>query len=33
MKRNLALLGLILCVGSILQAQTLSAADREKAMK
>jgi hypothetical protein len=33
MKRNLVLLGLILCVGSILQAQTLSAADREKAVQ
>jgi len=33
MKRNLALLGLVLCVASVLQAQTLSAADREKGVK
>ena len=33
MKRNLALLGLVLCFASVLQAQTLSAADREKAVK
>jgi uncharacterized damage-inducible protein DinB len=33
MKRNLAWLGLVVCFASILQAQTLSAADREKAVK
>lgn len=33
MKRNLALLGLFLCFASWVQAQTLSAADREKAVK
>lgn len=33
MKRNLALLSLVLCLVSISQAQTLTAADREKAMQ
>jgi hypothetical protein len=33
MKRNLALVGLVLCFASLLQAQSLSAADREKAVK
>lgn len=33
MKRNLAWLGLVLCFATVLQAQTLSAADREKAVK
>ncbi len=33
MKRNLALLGMVLCLAGVLQAQTLSAADREKAVK
>lgn len=33
MKRNLAWLGLVLCFATVLQAQTLNAADREKAVK
>lgn len=33
MKRNLAWLGMVLCLAGVLQAQTLSAADREKAVK
>jgi hypothetical protein len=33
MKRNLMLVSLVLCFAGVLQAQTLSAADREKAVK